>query len=267
MQEDPSQEDPMQRTTEGPGLFQRALSFPATCVHGFTGRNGGVSQGVYASLNMAWKWGDNREAVDENWRRVAASAGFPASQLRIARQVHGTTATVVAALADPEVSVDADAIVALPGDPWIIGVITADCVPVLLCDPGSGVVAAVHAGWRGMVAGVIGVALEQMQRAGANLETTQAAIGPCIERAAFEVGEEVASRFDAALVDRSKPKPHVDLVAAARAQLRAGGLRAQSIERVGACTHDHPSRWFSYRRDGAPTGQQLAFIQPIRGRD
>ena len=108
------------------------------------------------------------------------------------------------------------------------------------------------------MAGVVPATLEAM---GASAQDCLAAIGPCIELAAFEVGEEVAAHFDARFVSRDHgPKPHVDLVAAVRAQLEGAGLAADRIERVGGCTHANPERYFSYRRDGASTGQALSFV-------
>jgi hypothetical protein len=139
-------------------------------------------------------------------------------------------------------------------------VLTADCVPVLLADRAGTVAAAVHSGWKGTASNIV-AATVQVLGSWAPAETLVAAIGPCIELAAFEVGEEVAVRFDPSFVRREGfVRPHVDLVATVRAQLIAAGVPAQSIERVGGCTFADPSRYFSYRRDGAGIGQMLAFI-------
>jgi hypothetical protein len=151
----------------------------------------------------------------------------------------------------------------------VVGALTADCVPVLLADRDGRVAAAVHSGWRGTAAGIVPATVETLGRAGVEPGSLVAAIGPCIELVAFEVGPEVAEQFDAAVVDRERwRRPHVDLVAAVRAQLLVAGLAPRAIERVGGCTHAHPDRWFSYRRDGAAlspagacrgVGQMLAF--------
>ncbi len=122
-------------------------------------------------------------------------------------------------------------------------------------------VAAIHSGWRGTVADIAGRAVETLAEAGADPGDLLAAIGPCIELDAFEVGEEVAEQFEDRFVTRAGyAKPHVDLVACVRAQLEGAGLPANQIERVGACTHANSELYFSYRRDGAGIGQQLSFI-------
>ncbi len=231
----------------------------ARIVHGFSTRRGGVSRGPWASLNLAAKTGDDPQAVAENLRRLAASAGFEPERLVRVRQVHGGRVVT----ADRARGAEADGIVARPEDgPVVVGVHTADCVPLLLADEDGRAVAAVHAGWRGLVAGVVPAAVAALVAAGARPERVLAAIGPCIEVEAFEVGEEVAARFPAEVVHRRPdwPRPHVDLVAATRLQLVGCGVLPDRIERVGGCTHAHPDRYFSYRRDGASMGQHLAFV-------
>lgn len=229
-------------------------------VHGFTDRNGGVSEGRYATLNLASKWGDDLDAVAQNRARLAAAAGFALPRLRCAKQVHGHD-VVEAATVDPdEPPPEADALVCRRDDGLVVGVLTADCVPVLVADEAGTIAAAIHAGWRGVVAEIVERTLAVVTAAGVAPSRLRAAIGPCIEQAAFEVGEEVAQRFAPAFVDRSAARAHVDLVAAVRAQLQRAGVPAASIERVGACTHAHPQRYFSFRRDGAGIGQMLAFI-------
>src|SRR5690606_1305350 len=121
-----------------------------------------------------------------------------------------------------------------------------------LCDRQATVAAAVHSGWRGTVANIAARTVEALSSAGAAPEHLLAAIGPCIEVDAFEVGEEVAEQFDPRFVTRTGyKKPHVDLLACVRAQLEAAGVPVNQIERVGACTHANPELYFSYRRDGA----------------
>ena len=243
-------------------MLDRAAALSALAppvVHGFTDRRDGHSQGRYASLDMGGKWGDDPDAVRRNLEAVAAAAPFELASLVRVRQVHG--AAVLRATAVTEDS-EADALWCHRDDgPCVVGVLTADCVPVLLVDREGRAVAAIHAGWRGTVAGVVPNAVRTLADAGIPPERLLAAIGPCIEQPAFEVGEEVASQFDDAFVERERwPKPHVDLVAAVRAQLRAEGVPEAAIERVGGCTHDHPERWFSFRRDGAGIGQMMSFI-------
>ena len=226
-------------------------------VHGFTDRTGGVSEGRFASLNMGAKWGDDPAAVQENLRRVGEAAGFDPAQLRLVKQVHGRDVVRAPAAAD------ADAVWCSAEDDVVVGVLTADCVPILLADREAGVACAIHSGWRGTVANIAAAAVEALVRdASAAPGRMVAAIGPCIEVGAFEVGDEVAVQFDDAFVDRSRAKPHIDLVGVIRQQLEAAGLQPQNVDRVGGCTHANADRWFSYRRDGAGIGQMLSFIRP-----
>jgi len=229
-------------------------------VHGFTDRNDGYSEGRYASLNLGGKWGDDPEAVRRNHEAVADAGGYDPAWLRRVRQVHG--AEVMRATAVVEGS-EADGLWCHRDDgPCVVGVLTADCVPLLLADREGRAVAAVHSGWRSTVADIAARAVETLEReAGVPPERLVAAIGPCIELSAFEVGEEVAEQFDDAFVERRRfPKPHVDLVGVVRSQLLAAGLTASAIARVGDCTYAHPDRWFSYRRDGKGIGQMMSFI-------
>lgn len=236
-----------------------SLSAIAGLVHGFTDRNGGVSTGGYASLNMASKWGDDLIAVAENRRRVAVAAGFDPTRFRLRRQVHG--AEVVHGVAD-EPSIEADAVWCTRDDGVVVGVLTADCVPVLLADREGTVAAAIHSGWRSTVANVVGRTVAVLALHRVRPESLVAAIGPCIEQAAFEVGPEVAAQFEPDLVVEGARRPHVDLVGAVTRQLVRAGVPSNAIARVGGCTHAQADRWFSFRRDGAsgPIGQMLAFV-------
>lgn len=240
-------------------MLARAALFPSRLVHGFTDRTGGVSRGRFESLNLGRRWGDDPAAVEENLRRVAAAGEFAPEALRLIRQVHGAAAWRASALVE---GAEGDALWARASDgPVVVGVMTADCVPVLLADRAATAVAAIHSGWRGTVANVVGATVKALAGDGVEPADLVAAIGPCIEVEAFEVGDEVASQFDPAYVRREPgSRPHVDLVAAVRAQLIASGVPSDSIERVGGCTHSHPERYFSYRRDGAGIGQMLAFV-------
>lgn len=223
--------------------------------HGFTDRLGGVSVGRFDSLNLGLKWGDEPEAVAENLRRVAEAGGYPPSSLRRVKQVHGGDVLAARGLDDTS---EADGLWCSRDDGLTVAVSTADCVPILLADVTGTVAAAVHSGWRSTVAGIAAAAVASL---GVEPATLVAAIGPCIELSRFEVGPEVAEQFDGAFVDtQTHAKPHVDLVAVVTAQLRGTGIRAENIERVGACTHANPERYFSYRRDGAGTGQMMSFV-------
>ncbi|MBL4687507.1 MAG: peptidoglycan editing factor PgeF [Nannocystaceae bacterium] len=227
-------------------------------VHGFSDRLGGVSTGRFATLNLGKRWGDAPQAVLDNHARLAAAGGFSPEALRSVVQVHGAEVMAAAALsADSR----ADGLSCARGDRRVVSVMTADCVPILLADREGTVAAAVHSGWRGTAAGIAAVAVRELVDRDARPGSLVAAIGPCIEQAAFEVGDEVAAQFDPAFVVRhGDDNPHVDLVAVVRAQLIEAGLQPSSIERIGGCTHAHPDRWFSFRRDGAGIGQMLSFI-------
>lgn len=223
--------------------------------HGFTTRVGGVSEGSFASLNLGFKWGDDRRAVTENFRRVAEAGGYAPDKLRRVKQVHGGDVLAAGSLTETS---EADGLWCAREEALTVAVSTADCVPILLADRGGTVAAAVHSGWRSTVAGIAEAAVDALSVEPATLI---AVIGPCIELAAFEVGPEVAEQFDASFVDStSYGKPHVDLVGVVTAQLRRAGVLSEHIERVGACTHDNEERYFSYRRDGAGTGQMMSFV-------
>lgn len=189
---------------------------------------------------------------------LARAVGYALDELRTCRQVHGA-----AVLVDPApfegVASEADAMVLRAGG--AVGVRTADCASVLLGDTDSGAVAAVHAGWRGVVAGVVPAAVRAL--VGARTGALRAALGPCIGPCCFEVGSEVADALSAACgADVSRPgrgeRPHADLGAAVTAQLAALGV--QGVERVGGCTVCAPAGWHSFRRDGARSGRMLAVI-------
>jgi len=230
--------------------------------HGFSTRNGGVSTGRYATLNVGGKWGDAEANVRENRRLLAADAGFDLARLATVHQVHGrAVAFADGKNAETLAAVDADALVAR-GPGRAIGIYTADCVPILL-DDGDGRVAAAHAGWRGTVAGVAAAAVEALVSAGADRAKLRAALGPSIGPCCFEVGDEVAARFLAwpdAIRAVDGKKPHVDLWAANRAQLIDAGLSPDRIDAAPPCTMCDGARFFSFRRDGGSIGQMLSFI-------
>lgn len=232
--------------------------------HGFSTRRGGVSTGRYATLNVGAKWGDDPEHVAHNRRRLAAAGGFDWAHLYTAKQVHGARVALVVEGTLPErvAATEADVVVsAVPGT--IVGVYTADCVPILLADD-EGRVAAAHAGWRGTVAGVANAAVEALVSIGARRERIRAALGPSICAHCFEVGDEVAAAFDAlapsAVIRSDGHKPHVDLWEANRLVLAAAGIAANAIDATPPCTMCEAERFFSFRRDGAGIGQMLSFV-------
>lgn len=242
----------------------RAPACPVTTlVHGFSTRLGGHSQGPYESLNLGGAWGDAQDKLQANYATLAQLGGYDPAELVMVKQVHGN-AVVRASQCDA--STQADGIYAFRDDPGpkLLGVRTADCVPVLLTSLRGDRFAALHSGWRGTVADIVGEGVRALcQETSRELAPSElfAMVGPCIERNAFEVGQEVADQFPAQHRLRyGSGRWHVDLVSMVFEQLRAAGVLATNCVRVGACTHDHPDRFFSYRRDGRPTGQMLSFI-------
>jgi YfiH family protein len=228
--------------------------------HGFTTRDGGVSDPPYDRLNLGGAVGDDPTRVAENWRLLERATGLRFARVR---QVHG--ARVVRAHAPCEPAEEADAVLST-AEGVAACVSVADCVPVLLADPQTGAVAAVHAGWRGTLAraaaeGVLALARE----AGAPASRLLAAVGPSIGPCCYEVSEDLAGQFRAALGDavvRGGPRPTVDLWRANAEVLAAAGLRPDRIEVLGRCTSCEKDRFFSHRRDAGRTGRQMAFIAP-----
>jgi polyphenol oxidase len=256
--------------TGAPPLLVSKL-LPKDFVHGFTSRAGGISGPPFSSLNLGMKWGDARENVVENRRRLLLAVAAPA--FHVARQVHGPRVLVVAQGASVErtAAEEADAL-CTDASGIALAVYVADCVPVLLADPRSGAFAAVHAGWRGTVAGVIGETVAALTtNYGARPADLRVALGPAIGRCCFEVGAEVVAAFAAAVPDSTEvivetpgAKPHIDLRRALRIMLERAGVAPGSIDAETACTSCDPEgRFFSYRRDRGLTGQHMAFINRL----
>jgi YfiH family protein len=234
--------------------------------HGFLGRRGGVSEGVVAGLNVGWGSGDDRAAIAEN-RRRAVEVVLPGARLVTVHQVHSAD-TVEAGDWPDDKRPPADALVTdRPG--ILLGILTADCVPVLLADREAGVVGAAHAGWRGAVAGVCESVVGAMERLGARRERIVAAIGPAIGARSYEVDSAFADRLADADPSNERffsegpaGKPHFDLEAYVAARLAAAGVR--KVEALGLDTYSAPERFFSYRRathrGEADYGRQISLI-------
>lgn len=219
--------------------------------HAFLSRDGGVSQGIYAGLNCGLGSDDTPGDVRENRSRAARMIGAEPAQLRTLYQVH--SARVVDADAgwtgDPP---EADALVCTrPG--IVIGVLAADCAPVLFADGQAGVIAAAHAGWRGALDGVVGATIEAMRARGARTENITAVVGPCIGHQSYEVGPEFPGPFleqDAANTAFFVEKPGsdrlmFDLAAYVHARLAEAGISRSAV--TGQDTYSNPD-FFSYRR-------------------
>ena len=170
--------------------------------HGFAGRRGGVSGGIYAGLNVRLGSEDDPDAIVRN-RDLARDAVLPGAALVTARQVHSARAETVTAPFAMDARPEADAIVTdRPG--LLLGILTADCVPVLFADPAAGVVGAAHAGWKGAIGGVTDATLAAMEALGATRSRIVAAIGPCIGRASYEVTDDFAHRFEEQDADNAR---------------------------------------------------------------
>ncbi len=234
--------------------------------HGFLGRSGGVSTGAMASLNVGWGSGDDPALVAEN-RRRAADAVLPGARLIAVHQIH--SAEVVEAGEWPDTDrPPADALVTdRPG--LVLGILTADCAPVLLADAEAGVIGAAHAGWKGALAGITDRTIEAMEKLGARRARIAAAVGPCIARASYEVDWTFQERFCAEdpanerfFAEGPAGRPHFDLETYAVARLAAAGI--MRVEALGEDTYSQPERFFSYRRSthlGEPNyGRQISLI-------
>ena len=230
-----------------------SLSALAGIRHAFFTRAGGVSDGIYASLNAGVGSQDNPEKVAENRARMAAAVGVQPDDLLTCYQIHSPDVVTAQTPWPPHARPRADAIVTkVPG--LAIGIGTADCGPVLLADAQARVIGAAHAGWRGAFTGVVEATVAAMERCGADRERIVVALGPMIQQPNYEVGPEFVTRLEAA--DRAnerffKPGTRAghalfDLPGYIAARLAAVGIRR--VEDVGLCTYADPQQFFSYRR-------------------
>jgi polyphenol oxidase len=242
---------------------------PAAVAHGFSTRVGGVSTGVYASNNMHDKKGDFRENVLENRRRFLLALGLEPDQLFTVTQEHTVRIVDVDGFT-PEQTLELEADGLVTGLPGVgLGVTTADCLPVLLAARDGTAVAALHAGWRGLAAGILDRGVEAVcAKAGCAPSSVWAAVGPAIGACCFEIGPEVVDAFLAAgfparcFHTGASGRPHGDLQGLAAWTLGRAGI--PGVQVVGGCTHCEPGRFYSYRRDGWPNGLHLSVIG-IRG--
>ncbi len=235
-------------------LTSKNLSTLPRVAHGFFGRTGGVSTGVFASLNCGPGSGDDLKAVAENRTRALRElSSDPNAQLLTVYQVHGAEAVIVTAPWAVDSRPKADAMVTRhPG--LALGVLTADCAPVLLADAEAGVIGAAHAGWKGALAGVTESALRAMETLGADRARTAAAIGPSIAQENYEVSDEFRRTFAAADAKNARffcpsDRPdhwRFDLPGYVEARLRAAGVAG--VESIVACTYAREQDFFSFRR-------------------
>ncbi len=235
--------------------------------HGFAGRRGGVSSGIFASLNVGLGSSDDPAAVRENRARAVAAVA-PGATLVTLHQVHSNIVVPVThAMADAD-RPHADALVtATPG--LALGILTADCAPILLADADAGVIGAAHSGWKGALHDIAGATVAAMEALGARRDRIVAAIGPCIARASYEVDAGFRDRFladdaahDGFFARGRADRFQFDLEGFVAMRLAAAGVR--QVVAMGIDTYPDATRWFSYRRTthaGEPDyGRQLSLI-------
>lgn len=235
--------------------------------HGFLGRHGGISVGVCAGLNVGFGSDDDREAIEGN-RRLAIAALLPEAELATVHQIHSPEAVVANRAWPQDQRPRADAMVTDTPN-LLLGILTADCAPVLFADHRAVVVGAAHAGWRGALAGVTDAAIAAMERLGARRENIHAAVGPCIAQPSYEVDQAFRARFLEHDADNARffvtghsGKPHFDLEAYVVHRLIAAGI--DEVEALNLDTYSDTERFFSYRRSThrgeADYGRQLSAI-------
>lgn len=250
-------------------LTTPALGAVAGLRHGFFTRRGGVSDGPWAALNCSLSGQDDRDRVRENRRRAAAAFGLPLDALHGLTQVHGIAVADVGAAGWREgEGPPADAMVTRHAG-VMLGIVTADCAPVLFVDAEAGVVGAAHAGWRSAVGGILEATMTAMMSLGATPERIAASVGPCIGQPSYEVGADLR---DAVLAENAGNARffadgqralhwQFDLAGYCVARLRAAGAHASAL---GADTLAEPERFFSHRRrtlaGGGPIGHQISVI-------
>jgi len=235
--------------------------------HGFFGRRGGVSTGEFASLNVSESSGGKLNHVADNRRQIAAILGFSPQQLVTVKQVHSVTVLEVTRQPAPDDRPEADALVTrVPG--LALGILTADCTPILFADPEARVIGAAHAGWKGAVGGIAEATVSAMVDLGARADRIVAAIGPTISGPNYEVGPEFAANLlrdhrDAAnrITRPDGGREHFDLPGFVFDHLVAAGVSL--VDDLGLCTYAEPKKYFSHRyatHKGTNAGRQLSVI-------
>ena len=234
-------------------LSAPSLSSLPDVAHGFLGRTGGTSSGFYASLNCGPGSGDDRKNVVENRRRALEALAARDCRLVTLYQIHSCDALVVRRAWEIGEAPRADAMVTNASG-IALGILTADCAPVLFAEVEARVIGVAHAGWKGALAGVIEQAIARMEELGARRERIAAVIGPCISRSAYEVGEELRAAVlghDAAHARFFAPAARAthwqfDLPGYTHERLSAAGVR--NIEMLAHCTYAEPENFYSFRR-------------------
>lgn len=233
--------------------------------HAFFTRRGGVSLPPWSSLNFGGS--DERASLQENLARAARALGVTPERIHFLNQVHGTSAYVIDASSDREVTLRTEGDITLSTSPLVAcGVRSADCVTILVGCRKTGAAAAIHSGWRGTAANVAARGLAALHELIGGPPDAVAAIGPHIERCCFEVDEDVAAELSGSsslgdrAVERAEGRARIELRAIVRAQLEAAGVDGAAIDDVRGCTACDPERFYSFRRDKDESGRMLAAI-------
>lgn len=249
-------------------ITARAL---ADIPHGFLGRGGGLSGGIYAGLNVGIGSDDDKETVARN-RHLAAQAILPGADLSSVYQIHSNQVVVVTETLTAENRPQADAMVT-DRIGILLGILTADCVPVLLADKDAGIVGAAHAGWKGAITGVTDSAISAMESLGADRGKICAAIGPCIAQKSYEVDDGFFQNFINDNIDNERffsdgamksgcQHYQFDIEGYVTARLAAAGI--QTVECAGQDTYSQPDVFYSYRRSchrgESDYGRQISLI-------
>jgi YfiH family protein len=233
--------------------------------HALSTREGGVSHGPYATLNLGYHVGDDPAAVSDNRRRLALAAGYPAAHLITGQQVHGARVSWVTAADYGRGAFSWDDAVAetdglLTADAGVpIAVLVADCAPVLIVEPRQRLLAVVHAGWKGALARIASAAVYAMRGVGGDPAACRAVVGPTLCPECLEVGDEVAARvtsvFPSGVLPRPGARPHLEIRRMIVDDLAGAGVPASAVACHPACPRCQPERFFSYRAAGGTTGR------------
>jgi YfiH family protein len=261
----------MKLVRQGKISFLQPGNLSANVIGGFTTRNGGVSRQPYNSLNLGYESGDEQAHIEGNRSNFARSFDLAPHQLLTVKQVHGKDILLIDE-ENPDLShfhtLEVDAIITNQRD-IVIGVLTADCLPVLLWHPEKDIIAAAHVGWRGAANGILEKTVSTMcEHFSCQAGELIAAIGPGIAAHKFEIDRPVRDAFrngsgfwSQIATETSLGHWQLNLQLSCRLQLEQLGLKPQRIEGAEECTCCHPELFFSYRRDQGKTGRQLGFVK------
>lgn len=221
-------------------------------------RNYTAEESEIDGLNLGFNTGEKRKIIEENRRKLFQQLDIDSNQIAFANQIHSNK---VRAVSRGGTFKNTDALITQTVG-LALAIQVADCAAILISEPESRTIAAVHSGWRGASLGIISKTLEKMKNLGAKLASAKAYISPCICLKHFEVGEEVAEQFPAAFVDyKNYTKPHVNLKAFLKNQLIESGLKNDNIDVDNGCTVEDEEQFYSYRREKEKSGRMLGVIQ------